>query len=103
MIAGYFINGAATPFILVAAYTALKHSLDENSEKKFDPHDISDFTSGLYNACVAFGGIAGPLFGSYLTESTNFRTSCDVMSLILFVCATLQFILIYVYERLKKH
>ena len=63
MVLGYFITGAASPFTLVAPYTEIKQSLEIYKDKNFDPHDVSDIVSGIYNAFYAIGGIIGPVFG----------------------------------------
>lgn len=57
---------------------------------KYFPDDEdynSNFCSGIFNAFLGFGQIAGPLFGSLLTASIGYRLMYDVAAIInLLIC-----------------
>ena len=66
MIAGYIISGLTSPFSLVAPYSEMYQSLSVYQDKSFDPQEVADVVSGLYNALYALGGVFGPIYGEQM-------------------------------------
>ena len=95
----------ASPFTIVPPYKELENSLEKYTTArerkgerplKFDPEEVQNIVSGLFNSAYAFGCIYGPLFGGYVTMLTEFRTTTDIQGLIMGTCATLQLLIVYV-------
>lgn len=80
---GLAISGMGSPWTIVPAYRELENSLDVYENKNFDPEEVQDIISALFNATYALGGIVGPIFGAYMTQYTNFRTTADITAFIL--------------------
>ena len=88
-IVGFFISGLASPFSIVSPYSELEYCLEAHKDKNFDPEEVQDIVSGVFNSSYAFGGITGPLFGGYVNSATNFRTTSDIQALLLIGIASL--------------
>jgi hypothetical protein len=92
---GFGISGLMSPLTIVPPYKELELCLDAWG-KKFNPDDVQDVVSALFNAAYAVGGIVGPVFGSYMTSFTNFRTTADINAFIMIGLGTIQLILVYI-------
>lgn len=44
--------------------------------------EITDLSSGLFSSILSFGQMVAPIFGSYMTEITNFRICVDIVGLL---------------------
>jgi len=77
-IIGFFITGCASPFSVVPPYSELAYCLEVHKDKNFNPEDVQDIVSGVFNSAYALGGITGPLFGGYVNRATNFRLTSDI-------------------------
>lgn len=44
--------------------------------------EITDLSSGLFSSILSFGQMVAPIFGSYITEITNFRIWVDIVGLL---------------------
>jgi hypothetical protein len=86
---GLAITGLASPFSVIPPYTELEQCLDVYKDKRFDPEEVQDIVSGVFNAAYGMGGITGPLFGGYVGRATNFRLTSDIQGLMLVAIATL--------------
>ena len=62
---------------------------------------MNDLLSGLFNSSYAIGGITGPIFGGYVNEFTNFRTTSDILALILIFVGTSQLLIVYIPEKIR--
>lgn len=98
---GFMISGLACPFSIIPPYSEIEYCLEAYPDKKFNPEEVQDIVSGLFNSSYAMGSIGGPLFGGYVNEFTNFRTTNDIQSLILILAALTQLIVVYIPSRLK--
>jgi len=36
--------------------------------------EVTDISAGVFNSGLGIGQVLGPIFGSYITKATNFRT-----------------------------
>lgn len=55
--------------------------------------EITDISAGVFNCGLGIGQVIGPIFGSYATKATDFRTCSDMVGWILFIYALIYFIL----------
>ena len=78
MVIGFLLTGIFSPYNLITPYSILLKSADSHNQKKFDKDQVKDLVSGLFNSFYAIGGITGPIFGGYVNEHTNFRTTSDL-------------------------
>ena len=72
------ISGLASPFSIIPPYSELEDTLKSQKVKNYNPQQVQDIVSGLFNSAYALGSIGGPLFGGYVNEWTNFRTTNDI-------------------------
>ena len=77
-IAGLFLTGVFSPLIIVPSYFILVDVLEKRADKHFNPDEINNIVSGIYNASYAIGGMTGPIFGDYVTQLTNYHTTNDL-------------------------
>ena len=99
---GFTISGFGSPFTIIPAYKELENSLQVYEGKyNFNPEEVQDVVSGLFNSAYAMGGITGPLFGGMLTLATDFRVTADIQGLILLAIASLQLLIVYIPEKVK--
>ena len=101
-ITGFVISGLVSPLTIVPPYRELEHCLGVYKDKNFDPEMVQDTVSAIYNTAYALGGIFGPLYGSYMTYFTSFRTTADIQGLIMLTVAGLQFFFFYLPDLLQK-
>eukprot|EP00347_Sterkiella_histriomuscorum_P004819 403358969 len=101
-IVGFFISGLASPFSIVSPYSELEYCLEAHKDKNFNPEEVQDIVSGVFNSSYALGGITGPLFGGYVNRATNFRTTSDIQALILIGIALLQLVIVYIPMKVKE-
>jgi MFS family permease len=90
MIIGQIGHGLVDPFLLIPA---LPEMIDVAMEKF--PHDeylVNDLSSGIFNACISMGQLAGPIYGALMSEFTNFRLCCDYAAITMVVFALIYFI-----------
>ncbi|CDW77432.1 permeases of the major facilitator superfamily [Stylonychia lemnae] len=99
---GLAIAGLASPFSIIAPYSEMEQCLSIHKTKRFNPHEVADMVSAIFNSSYALGSIAGPLFGGYVNEWTNFRRTNDIQALLLFSVAFLQFVVVYIPQRLDQ-
>ncbi|CDW88200.1 major facilitator superfamily [Stylonychia lemnae] len=99
---GLLISGLSSPFNMITSFSIITTSIDSHIDKKFNPVQVKDLVSALFNSFYAIGGMTGPIFGGYISEHTNFRTVSDAMALFLILIASLQVFIIVVPEKLKK-
>jgi len=52
---------------------------------KYDPVDISDKTSGLFNSMFNLGNLLAPLIAGTLNDNFGYRFTCDFMAIATFV------------------
>lgn len=67
-----------------------------NSGAKYYPTkiiELTDISAGVFNSGLGIGQVIGPIFGSYVTEATDFRSCSDIVGYILFAYAILYFLL----------
>lgn len=55
--------------------------------------ELTDISAGVFNSFLGVGQVIGPIFGSYVTQATDFRTCSDIVGYILFVYAVVYFVL----------
>jgi MFS family permease len=55
--------------------------------------ELTDISAGVFNSCLGIGQVIGPIFGSYVTQATNFRTCSDIVGYILFTYSVVYFLL----------
>ncbi|CDW88418.1 permeases of the major facilitator superfamily [Stylonychia lemnae] len=99
MIIGLLLTGMASPFSLITPYSVLEQSLLSQRDKNFNPEEVQDIVSGIFNSCYAIGGITGPIYGGYVNDLTNFRTTSDIMAVILLFIGVTQLLLVYIPDR----
>jgi hypothetical protein len=76
---GFTISGLGSPFTCVPPYKELENSLEAYGDtKKFNPDEVQDVVSGLFNSAYAMGGITGPLYGGYVQRALGFRYTADI-------------------------
>jgi MFS family permease len=46
--------------------------------------ELTDISAGVFNSFLGVGQVVGPIFGSYVTEATDFRTCSEIVGVILF-------------------
>jgi MFS family permease len=54
--------------------------------------EVTDISAGMFNCGLGVGQVLGPIFGSYITRATDFRTCSDLVGLILLVYSLLYFL-----------
>eukprot|EP00344_Euplotes_crassus_P004222 CAMPEP_0196996980 /NCGR_PEP_ID=MMETSP1380-20130617/2738_1 /TAXON_ID=5936 /ORGANISM="Euplotes crassus, Strain CT5" /LENGTH=358 /DNA_ID=CAMNT_0042413105 /DNA_START=379 /DNA_END=1455 /DNA_ORIENTATION=+ len=67
-----------------------------NSGSKYYPGkiiEVTDISAGVFNSGLGIGQVVGPIFGSYVTQATDFRTCSDIVGYILFTYSILYFLL----------
>jgi MFS family permease len=57
---------------------------------KYDPNEISDKTSGLFNSMFNLGNLLAPLIAGILGDNFGYRFTCDFM-----VISTIIFVIIF--------
>jgi MFS family permease len=55
--------------------------------------EVTDVSAGVFNSGLGVGQVIGPIFGSYVTQATDFRTCSDMIGIILFVYTIVYFLL----------
>ena len=55
--------------------------------------ELTDISAGVFNSGLGLGQVIGPVFGSYVTKHTDFRTCSDMVGIILFTYAVAYFLL----------
>jgi len=63
--------------VLVPAISEIIEILE--ATEKFDPYDISDKSSGIYNSMSNLGTLISPLLSAALMDLVGYRTTCDIM------------------------
>eukprot|EP00347_Sterkiella_histriomuscorum_P018430 403345538 len=99
---GLVIAGFSSPFISVPSYPEMQHALlNSDDGKRYDPDQLSDILSGLFNSAYSFGTILGPITASYITIATSFRNCCDIIAVTTLVFSFLYLVVVYIPHRLK--
>jgi hypothetical protein len=81
MSVGQIGHGIFDPFLLIPS---LPEMIDVgNSMFPDDEELVNDLSSGIFNVCIAFGQLAGPMYGSIMTEIFNYRLTCDYAAFLL--------------------
>lgn len=62
---------------------------------------INDLSSACFNSFLGIGQILGPLYGSLMTENTNFRVTCDVLGILFLAYSFLYMIMTDGYSAFK--
>lgn len=70
---GFVISGFACPFTIIPPYRELELCLASWKDKNFNPDDVQDIVSGVFNTAYAFGGLSGPMFGFYTSKAVGFK------------------------------
>ncbi|CDW77465.1 permeases of the major facilitator superfamily [Stylonychia lemnae] len=99
---GFVISGLSSPFSIIPPYSELEYCLSAHKGKNFNPQEVQDIVSGVFNSAYALGSIGGPLFGGYVNEWTNFRTTNDIQCLVLLSAALMQFVFNYIPQRIQQ-
>ncbi len=66
-----------------------------NAGSKYYPSkiiELTDISAGVFNSGLGIGQVVGPIFGSYVTQATDFRTCTDIVGFILFTYAIVYFL-----------
>lgn len=99
---GLVIAGLSSPFISIPSYPEMQHSLLVSEDgKRYDPDQLSDILSGLFNSAYSMGTVVGPITASYITIATSFRYCCDIIAGTAFLFALLYLLIVYIPHRLK--
>ncbi|CDW81898.1 permeases of the major facilitator superfamily [Stylonychia lemnae] len=101
---GLGIAGFSAPFITIPSYPELRHAMINNEDgKRYDPDQLSNILSGLFNSAFSLGTIVGPITASYITLATNFRNCCDIIAGTTVIFALLYLLVVYIPYRLKSY
>ena len=101
---GLGIAGLTAPFILIPSYPELQHAMVNNEDgKRYDPDQLSDILSGLFNSAFSLGTIVGPITASYITLAYNFRYCCDIIAGTTFIFALLYLFIVYIPYRVRMY
>jgi MFS family permease len=100
VIFGVSMTGLCLCLVLVPTVSEIIEILEKPD--KYDPIDISDQTSGIYNSMCNLGSLLCPLFAGGLNDLFGYRFTCDIV-LISTVTFTLTFYFSMVFnKKLKK-
>jgi hypothetical protein len=92
---GLVLAGLSSPFVSIPSYPELEYSLIKNNEgKRYDPDQLSNIISGLFNSAYSMGTIVGPITASYITLATSFRYCCDIIAGVVLIFAILYLVII---------
>jgi MFS family permease len=98
--AGVTMTGLCLCLVLVPTVSEIIEILERPNT--YDPKDVSDQTSGLYNSMCNLGSLLCPLFAGGLNDLFGYRFTCDIV-LISTVTFTLLFYFTMVFnKKLKK-
>ncbi|CDW71139.1 major facilitator superfamily [Stylonychia lemnae] len=93
---GLFISGLASPFNMVTSFSIMVQAAHKHRTKRFDPDQVKNLVSALFNSSYAIGGMTGPIFGGFVSEATSFRTASDFQAIVLISVALCQFFIVYI-------
>ncbi|CDW73779.1 permeases of the major facilitator superfamily [Stylonychia lemnae] len=100
MTIGLLLTGIASPYNLITPFSILSQTVESKKNKNYNSEQVQDIISGLFNSFYAIGGISGPIFGGYVFQLTNFRTTSDIQALILIFIGLTQLLIVYLPEKL---
>lgn len=77
---GLVVLGIPGALISLSAICEIINILKTN-KMKLDENSANDMASAIYNLSLNLGEALGPTFGGFITEKTNFETSCGYTSI----------------------
>lgn len=93
---GVTLTGLNLCLVLVPTVSEIIEILERKDD--YNPVEVSDQTSGIYNSMCNLGSLLCPLFAGGLNDLFGYRVTCDIVLVSTF-CFTLFFYFTMVFKR----